>query len=114
MKRLRLNTPHEGGMNMALPYLTAQNSWLGNDPGDLSIPDIETVWLELTLPNRKKTLICSLYKPPNADFDAFKATLDNVLDQSASEGVETLILGDFNVICFLKDCQESLKNSCNY
>ena len=63
---------------------------------DLSITDIETVWLELTLPNRKKTLICSLYKPPNADFDAFKASLDNALDQSASEGVETLILGDFN------------------
>ena len=79
---------------------------------DLSIPDIETVWLEQTLPNRKKTLICSLYKPPNADFDAFKASLDNVLDQSASEGVETLILGDFN--CDMLHCQESLKNSCNY
>ena len=63
---------------------------------DLFIQDIETVWLELTLPNRKKTLICALYKPPNADFDAFKASLDNVLEQSASEGVETLVLGDFN------------------
>ena len=63
---------------------------------DLFIQDIETVWLELTLPNRKKALICALYKPPNADFDAFKASLDNILEQSASEGVETLILGDFN------------------
>ena len=63
---------------------------------DLSTPDIEAIWLELTLPNRKKTLICSLYNPPNADFDAFKASLDNILDQSASEGIETLLLGDFN------------------
>ena len=63
---------------------------------DLFIQDIETVWLELTLPNRKKALTCALYKRPNADFDAFKASLDNILEQSASEGVETLILVDFN------------------
>ena len=61
----------------ALPYITARISWVGNDS------------IFLTLPNRKKTLICSLYKPCNADFDAFKASLDDVLDQSASEGVKT-------------------------
>ena len=58
--------------------------------------DIETTWLEITFPNQKKTLVCSLYKPPNADFEAFKASLVNALKQTASEGVETLILGDFN------------------
>ena len=63
---------------------------------DLFVQDIETVWLELTLPNRKKILICSLYKPPNANFDAFKASLVNVLEQLASEGVETLVFGDFH------------------
>ena len=58
--------------------------------------DIKTTWLEITLPNQKKTLVCSLYKPPNADFEAFKASLVNALKQTASERVETLILGDFN------------------
>ena len=70
--------------------------FMARQRSDLSTPDIEAIWLELTLPNRKKTLICSLYNPPNADFDAFKASLDNILDQSASEGIETLLLGDFN------------------
>ena len=63
---------------------------------DLFVHDIETVWMELTLSNFKKTFICLLYKPPNVDFDTFKASLDNVPEQSASEGVETLTLGDFN------------------
>lgn len=81
------------GGGSAIYYST---KFMARQRSDLSIQDIETVWLELTLPNRKKTLICSLYKPPNADFDAFKACLDNVLEQSASEGVETLILDDLN------------------
>lgn len=90
------------GGGTAIYYST---KFMARQRSDLSIPDIETVWLELTLPNRKKTPICSLYKPPiNANFDAFKASLDNVLDQSASEGVETLILGDFNCDMLSKRC----------
>ena len=76
--------------------------FMARQRSDHFIQDIETVWLELTLPNRNKTLICSLYKPPNADFDTFKESLDNVLEQSANEEVETLILGDFNCDMLLK------------
>ena len=91
IRRDRDDSQRGGGtaINYSTKFTARQRS-------DLFIQDIETVWLELTLPNRKKTLICALYKPPNADFDAFKASLDNILEQSASEGVETLILGDFN------------------
>ena len=57
--------------------------------------DIETTWLEITFSNQKRPLFARFIKPPNADFEAFKASLVNALKQTASEGVETLILGDF-------------------
>ena len=57
--------------------------------------DIETTWFEITFSNQKRPLFARFIKPPNTDFEAFKASLVNALKQTASEGVETLILGDF-------------------
>ena len=71
--------------------------------------DIETTWSEITFPNRKKILVCSLFKPPNADFEAFRARLDNARDQTVSEGVEKLILGDFNCDMLPKQLHKNSK-----
>ena len=48
---------------------------------DLCCINMEAVWLEVTFLNKSKTLICSIYKPPNADFNNFKSILDKSLEQ---------------------------------
>ena len=55
---------------------------------DLYCTDMKAVWLEVAFPNKRKTLICSIYKPPNADFNNFKSTLDKSLEQISTEGKE--------------------------
>ena len=89
-------------------------NFMARQRSDLSIPDIETVWLELTLPNRKKTLICSLYKPPDLILTRLKqAWIMFGINQPVRES-RHLYSVTLVVICFPKDCQESLKNSCNF
>ena len=58
--------------------------------------DMETVWLEVAFPSKSKTLICSIYKPSNADFNNFKSTLDKSLEQISTEEKEIIVIGDFN------------------
>lgn len=47
---------------------------------DLHSDDIEAVWLEIIFPNKSKTLICSVYRPPNCEFKNFKQNLDRILE----------------------------------
>ena len=54
------------------------------------------MWLEVTFLNKSKTLICSIYKPPNADFINFKSILDKSLEQISTEEKEIIVIGYYN------------------
>ena len=58
--------------------------------------DIEATWLEITFPNRSRTLICTTYCPDKAAYSAFKPCLETMLERASSEGTELLFVGDFN------------------
>ena len=49
---------------------------------DLIHPDIEATWLELSLPNRKKLLVGSIYRPPNMVCNDFKICLESILEKN--------------------------------
>lgn len=58
--------------------------------------DIEATWLEVTSPNRSKTLICSTYCPDKESYCIFRSDLERMLERASVEGSEQLYLGDFN------------------
>ena len=63
---------------------------------DLIHPDIKATWLEILLPNRKKLLICSIYRPPNMIYNNFKVCFESILEKTSTEGTELLLFGDLN------------------
>jgi exonuclease III len=56
----------------------------------------ESVWLELSFPNKSKILISSVYRPPNSDFDKFKMDFEDMMEKLSPETKETIIIGDLN------------------
>ena len=58
--------------------------------------DIEATWLEVTFPNRSKTLICSTYCPDKGSYSSFKPALETMLERASVDGSEQLYLGDLN------------------
>ena len=63
---------------------------------ELEISNIETLWCEITFPNSRPFLLCSLCRPPSAPanwIDLFKAELS----LAQTTGLEISIMGDFNI-----------------
>lgn len=63
---------------------------------DLCSSELETTWLDITLPNKHKILISSLYRPPNVDIKDFTSILETLCDNVCNETKEILVLGDLN------------------
>jgi hypothetical protein len=79
---------------------------------DLCPSEIETIWLEITLPNKHKILISSLYRPPNADIKNFNINLENLFDNVCSDK-EILVLGDLNCDLAAKNLPLTLRSYAN-
>ena len=63
---------------------------------DLESTDIESVWLEIYIPNSKSFLICSVYRPPSAKAEWIER-FSNQIDESSSKCAEVYIMGDINI-----------------
>ena len=68
----------------------------GRHRPDLSTSELEAVWLELRSPNNSRTLICSIYRPPNNDLEVFKTNIEGVLDKISTERANVILAGDVN------------------
>ena len=66
---------------------------------DLEDPNLEGLWLEITLPKSRGFLLGLYYRPPDSsdylDGD-FMACFTDVAELASSEGKEILLVGDFN------------------
>ena len=60
---------------------------------DLERPDIEGLWLEVSLPKSRSFLTGCFYRPPNLSNHYDK---DNTLKTIVSKGQEVVLLGDWN------------------
>jgi hypothetical protein len=78
---------------------------------DLCPSEIETIWLEMTLPNKHKILISSLCRPPNADIKNFNTNLENLFDNVCSDK-EILVLGVLNCDLAAKKPSSDTKELC--
>ena len=68
----------------------------GRHRPDLSTSEPEAVRLELRSPNNSRTLICSIYRPPNNDLEVFKTNIEGVLDKISTERANIILAGDLN------------------
>ncbi|KAK3084222.1 hypothetical protein FSP39_010249 [Pinctada imbricata] len=68
---------------------------------DLESSDIETIWLEILIPNSKSFLYCSVYRPPSAN-TSWVDLFATEIEKATCGNEEIIISGDFN-IDLLKD-----------
>ena len=80
---------------------------------DHSDDNIERLWLEIRRPNCKKLLICCVYRPDDQSIDDFLGALNNDICKLNVEvqGLEIVIIGDFNVDITSKRTQNYKTNS---
>ena len=69
---------------------------------DIDIGENERLWIELNRAKCKSTLICCLYRAPNADFTKFISSLENCMPTLNFDRCDIIILGDMNVDLLLK------------
>ena len=63
---------------------------------EIEASNIETLWVEISLPNAKPFLICTVYQPPSSNsewIDQFKEELSI----AQATGLEVILMGDFNI-----------------
>ena len=63
---------------------------------DLEISHIETIWMEIELPNSKHFLFCSTYRPPNT-YSSWIDLFEEELSIAQATGLEFILMGDFNI-----------------
>ena len=88
-----------------------KSNFIARSRADICPNDIETTWLEITLPNKHKILISSLYRPPNANIINFNTNLENLFDSVCSDK-EILVLGDLNCDLAAKTLSSDTKELC--
>ena len=64
------------------------------DNGAFCTPNIESIWLEMKLPNSKPTIICSVYRPPDSKVEDIRTQYDNL---EISHRHDIIMIGDLNV-----------------
>ena len=62
---------------------------------DLTIPGLESVWIEMSTPDNKDYLICSMYRPPSASAAYYDKIIDN-LELASSKNMEIIVMADLN------------------
>ena len=93
MRKDRSDTQNKAGGGVILYYRKSINC---KRKCDIEISNIETLWAEITLPNAKPFLICSVYRPPSSTSDWIDL-FEEELSIAQTPGLEVIIMGDFNL-----------------
>ena len=62
---------------------------------DLSMPDIESLWVEVNSPDGTSYLLCSMSRPPSASHDYYDKMIENI-ELVSMLNKEIVIFGDLN------------------
>ena len=63
---------------------------------DIEISNIETLWTEISLPNSKPFLVCTVYRPPHSKSEWIDL-FEKELSIAQTTGLEFIIMGDLNI-----------------
>ena len=70
---------------------------MGRHRPDLNSSELEAVWLEVLSLNKSRTLICSIYRPPDTGLDDFKTNIEGVMDKVSMERASVILTSDLNI-----------------
>ena len=62
---------------------------------ELSVCD-NALWVEISLPNAKPFLICTVYRPPSSNSEWIDQ-FEEELSIAQATGLEVILMGDFNI-----------------
>ena len=63
---------------------------------EIEASNIETLWVEIYLPNAKPFLICTVYRPPSSNSESIDL-FEEELSIAQATGIEVILMGDFNI-----------------
>ena len=90
--------------SLSLPYNYFRQSLNLKRRYYLDSLNIETLWAEVTLPNSKTFLNCTVYRPPNACSEWIDL-FEKEVSVAQTTGFEFLLMGDFNID--MKSCSNN-------
>ena len=86
-------------IKLAMGLLYYRNSLNCKRETELEISNIETLWSEIAVPNSEPLLLCTVYRPPNANtnwIDSF----EQELSIAQTNGLEVIFIVDFIIDFF--------------
>ena len=93
LRKDRMDTRNKTGGGLIL-YLRKSLKYIRRQEYEIS--KIETIWAEISLPNSKPFLICSVYRPPNVKCEWIDLFEEELCIAQAT-GLEFILMGDFNI-----------------
>ena len=93
IRKDRSETQNKTGRGIILYFRKSINCKRGCE---IEASNIETLWVEISLPNAKPFLICTVYRPPSSNsewIDQFEEELSIV----QATGLKVILMGDFNI-----------------
>ena len=89
----RCDTVDKAGGGLLLYY---RSSKACQRKTEIEISNMETLWSEVTFPNSKPFLLCTVYRPPNVQSDWIDR-FEEELSVAQTTGLEIIVMGDFNI-----------------
>ena len=71
-----------------------------NDDMNISSIDIETLWITILIPNMRKIVICTLYRPPQGNIKNFTNLVEKQIQDiydKYGQPFDLFVLGDCNI-----------------
>ena len=93
LRKDRSDTQNKSGGGLVLYHRNTLNC---RRRPELEASNIETLWSELTLPNSRPFLICTVYRPPSAKSEWIEL-FEKELSVAQTTGLEIILMGDFNI-----------------
>ena len=93
IRKDRSDTQNRSGGGLLLYYRKSVNCKRRNE---LEVSKIETLWAELSLPNSKPFLLCTVYRPPSSKSEWIDL-FEEELSIAQTRGLTLIIMGDINI-----------------
>ena len=93
LRKDRSETQKKAGGGVVLYYRKAINCKRRHE---IESSKLETLWAEITLPNAKPFLVCTIYRPPSATSEWIDL-FEEELSIAQTTDLEIILMGDFNL-----------------
>ena len=93
IRKDRSDTQNKSGGGVLLYYRKSVNC---KRRYELEVSKIETLWAEISLPNSKPFLVCTVYRPPSSNSEWIDL-FEEELSIAQTTGLELIIMGDINI-----------------